>query len=66
MQTYVPATGSPVITVCALIARVLQEDWKVPIAPSGPLVQYPVRAVLGFADADRELVRDRLLRYLNR
>ncbi|MGS0626104.1 phage virion morphogenesis protein, partial [Ralstonia sp. VS2407] len=39
---------------------------KAPVEPGGPLAQYPIRVALGFADADRELVRDRLLRYLNR
>ncbi|MCS6492629.1 phage virion morphogenesis protein, partial [Burkholderia thailandensis] len=48
------------------IARVHQEGQQAPVEPGGPLAQYPVRVVLGFADADRELVRDRLLRYLNR
>ncbi|WP_082874748.1 phage virion morphogenesis protein [Burkholderia sp. MSMB1589WGS] len=48
------------------IARVHQEGQKAPVEPGGPLAQYPVRVVLGFADADRELVRDRLLRHLNR
>ncbi|MCA8165169.1 phage virion morphogenesis protein [Burkholderia cepacia] len=48
------------------IVRVHQEGQKAPVEPGGPLVQYPVRVVLGFSSADRELVRDRLLRYLNR
>lgn len=48
------------------IARVHHEGQKAPVEPGGPLAQYPVRVVLGFADADRELVRDRLLRPLNR
>ncbi|WP_088503455.1 phage virion morphogenesis protein [Burkholderia ubonensis] len=48
------------------IVRVHQEGQKAPVEPGGPLAQYPVRIVLGFAPADRELVRDRLLRYLNR
>ncbi|AGK47869.1 phage virion morphogenesis family protein [Burkholderia thailandensis MSMB121] len=46
------------------IARVHQEGQKAFVEPGGPFAQYPVRVVLGFADADRELVRDRLLRYL--
>nr|WP_241971490.1 phage virion morphogenesis protein [Burkholderia pseudomallei] len=48
------------------IARVHQEGQKAPVEPGGPLARYPVRVVLGFADADRELVRDRLLRYPSR
>ena len=48
------------------IVRVHQEGQKAPVEPGGPLAQYPVRVVLGFSSADRELVRDRLLRYLNR
>jgi phage virion morphogenesis protein len=48
------------------IARVHQEGQRAPVEPGGPVAQYPVRIVLGFASDDRELVRDRLLRYLNR
>ncbi|ONA00779.1 phage tail protein [Burkholderia pseudomallei] len=48
------------------IARVHQEGQQAPVEPGGPLAQYPVRVVLGFADADRELVRDLLLRRLTR
>ncbi|ARK57859.1 virion morphogenesis protein [Burkholderia pseudomallei] len=48
------------------IARVHQEGQKAPVEPGGPLARYPVRVALGFADADRELVRDRLLRYPSR
>jgi phage virion morphogenesis protein len=48
------------------IARVHQEGLRATVEPGGPLAQYPVRVVLGFAGTDRELVRDRLLRYLNR
>lgn len=48
------------------IARVHQEGQKAPVEPGGPLARYPVRIVLGFSQSDRELVRDRLLRYLNR
>ncbi|MBF3746642.1 phage virion morphogenesis protein, partial [Burkholderia pseudomallei] len=43
-----------------------QEGQKAPVEPGGPLAQYPVRVVLGFSDADRELVRDRLTSYLSR
>lgn len=48
------------------IARVHQEGQRAPVEPGGPLAQYPVRVVLGFSESDRELVRDRLLRYLSR
>ncbi|WGS42159.1 phage virion morphogenesis protein [Burkholderia sp. JSH-S8] len=48
------------------IVRVHQDGQKAPVAPHGPLVQYPVRVVLGLTPSDRELVCDRLLRYLNR
>lgn len=48
------------------IARVHQEGQRAPVEPNGPMAQYPVRVLLGFADSDRELVRDRLLRYLTR
>ncbi|ARK88532.1 phage virion morphogenesis protein [Burkholderia pseudomallei] len=48
------------------IARVHQEGQKAPVEPGGPLAQYPVRVLLGFATEDRTLLRDRLSRYLNR
>ncbi|RKU01825.1 phage virion morphogenesis protein [Burkholderia sp. Nafp2/4-1b] len=48
------------------IARVHQEGQLAPVAPGGPLVQYPARVVLGLAPADRERVRERLLHYLSR
>ncbi|CAJ8422770.1 Phage tail completion protein [Burkholderia pseudomallei] len=59
-----PAAGATQRLSC--IARLHQEGQKAPVEPGGPLAQYPVRVVLGFADAGRELVRDRLVRYLVR
>lgn len=48
------------------IARVRQEGQKTPAEPGGPLAQHPGRVVLGLADTDREFVRNRPLRYVNR
>jgi phage virion morphogenesis protein len=48
----------------ARIARVHQEGEAAPVAPGGPEYPYPRRALLGFTDADRELIRDRLLAHL--
>jgi phage virion morphogenesis protein len=44
------------------IVRVHQEGQTSPVAPGGAVTKYPIRIVLGFAAADRELIRDRLLR----
>ncbi|KWC22787.1 phage tail protein [Burkholderia ubonensis] len=48
----------------ARLARVHQFGEKAPVAPGGPEYRYPVRVLLGLSDADRERVRDRLLRHL--
>ncbi|MEI7294431.1 phage virion morphogenesis protein [Paraburkholderia tropica] len=48
----------------ARIARVHQLGELAPVAPGGPNAQYPARRLLGFTDADRELIRDRLLHHL--
>ncbi|PTB19543.1 phage virion morphogenesis protein [Trinickia symbiotica] len=48
----------------ARVARVHQLGEKAPVAPGGPGYRYPVRLVLGLTDAEREMVRDRLLKYM--
>jgi phage virion morphogenesis protein len=49
----------------ARVARVHQFGERAPIEPGGPEYRYPARVLLGFTDADREMIRDRLLRHLN-
>lgn len=48
----------------ARIARVHQEGLRDRAASDAPESRYPRRAMLGFTDTDRDLVRDRLLRHL--
>jgi phage virion morphogenesis protein len=48
----------------ARIALVHQHGITDQVAPGGPRIQYPRREILGFADADRELIRDMLLKHL--
>lgn len=48
----------------ARIAEVHQLGLRDRVQPGGPEVHYPARALLGFTETDRELVRDVLLRIL--
>lgn len=48
----------------ARIARVHQEGLSDAVKPGGPRVTYARRELLGFTNADRELIRDRLLAHL--
>ena len=48
----------------ARIARVHQEGLRDRATPDAPEVRYPQRAPLGFTSADREQIRDQLLRHL--
>jgi phage virion morphogenesis protein len=48
----------------ARIARVHQLGEADRVVPSGPEVRYPARIILGFTDADRELIRDKLLSHI--
>ncbi|WP_321815686.1 MULTISPECIES: phage virion morphogenesis protein [unclassified Paraburkholderia] len=48
----------------ARIARVHQLGELAPVSPGGPNAQYPARRLLGFTDADRELIRDQLLHHI--
>ena len=46
------------------VARVHQYGLIDRVAPHGVGYKYPARALLGFTDADRELIRDMLLRHV--
>lgn len=48
----------------ARIARVAQYGLVDRVSPNGPSVRYPQRQLLGFADADREWIRDYLVQNL--
>jgi len=48
----------------ARIARIHQEGERAPVAPGGPEYTYPARVLLGFTEADREMIRNRLLSQL--
>lgn len=48
----------------ARIARVHHEGLRDRVAKNGPQYQYPARRLLGFSTADRDLIRDSLLRHL--
>lgn len=50
----------------ARIARVHQEGLESEVAPGGPKYRYPMRQLLGLTEADRELIRDKLLEHLVR
>ncbi|MBR7777368.1 phage virion morphogenesis protein [Undibacterium rugosum] len=49
----------------ARIARVHQFGLKDRVARNGPEVQYAERPLLGFSHADRELIKDSLLRHVD-
>ena len=49
----------------ARIARVHQEGLTDRVSKNGPEYKYPVRTLLGFTEADRELIKDSLLRHLD-
>lgn len=46
------------------VARVHQYGLKDRVAPHGVEYKYPARALLGFIDTDRDLIRDMLLRHV--
>ncbi|GAB5098708.1 phage virion morphogenesis protein [Caballeronia sp. HLA56] len=48
----------------ARIARIHQFGETAPVAPGGRDYRYPARTLLGFTDADRELIRDMLLKHI--
>lgn len=48
----------------ARVARVHQFGETERVAPGGPKYQYPARVLLGIAEPDRKLIRDKLLKHL--
>lgn len=48
----------------ARIARVHQDGQRAPVAPRGPQYRYPARVLLGLAEIDLALIRERLLVHL--
>lgn len=62
------ATGQEAVVAitgrAARIAQVHQHGLRDQVKPGGPSVIYPRRELLGLTDADREMVRDRLLDHL--
>ena len=50
----------------ARLARVHQEGETSEVTRGGRSYKYPVRQLLGFTDADREMIRDKLLEHLAR
>ena len=48
------------------IARVHQEGLRDRVERNGPVVQYPVRELLGLADADVAVISDLILDHLSR
>jgi phage virion morphogenesis protein len=48
----------------ARLARTHQLGLSDRVAPGGPDYRYPARVLLGFSEADRELIRDVLLKHL--
>lgn len=46
------------------VARIHQFGAKAPVTPGGPVYHYPARLLLGFADLDREMLCEALLRHL--
>lgn len=47
------------------IARVHQDGQADEVRPGGPKVRYPQRVLLGFTDADHELIRDLILQHVS-
>jgi phage virion morphogenesis protein len=50
----------------ARVARVHQFGESDRVSPGGPEYKYPVRALLGLTDADRDMIRDMLLAHLTK
>ncbi|CAE6841703.1 hypothetical protein R69746_06954 [Paraburkholderia aspalathi] len=50
----------------ARVARVHQLGETDRVAPGGVEYRYPARVLLGFTDAEREMIRDRLLQHLTK
>lgn len=50
----------------ARVARVHQYGESDRVAKGGPMYKYPARVLLGFSDADREMIRDLVLKHLTK
>lgn len=50
----------------ARLARVHQFGERSRVAPGGPEYKYPARMLLGMTEADRELIRDLLLKHITK
>lgn len=50
----------------AHIARVHQEGLSDRVTPTGMIYQYPARRLIGFTNADRQMIRDELVNHLSR
>jgi phage virion morphogenesis protein len=48
----------------AALARVHQDGESAQVRPGGPRYKYPVRQLLGFTAAERDMIRDKLLAHL--
>jgi phage virion morphogenesis protein len=48
----------------ARVARIHQFGESDRVSPHGPEYKYPARVLLGFSDADREMIRDLLLKHI--
>jgi phage virion morphogenesis protein len=48
----------------ARLARIHQEGLASEVEAGGPVYQYPIRQLLGFSQAERDLIRDKLLEHL--
>lgn len=50
----------------ARVARIHQLGERDRVAPHGAEYKYPARVLLGFTDAEREMIRDELLKHLTK
>ncbi|MEM5451893.1 phage virion morphogenesis protein [Paraburkholderia guartelaensis] len=50
----------------ARVARVHQYGESDRVAKGGPMYKYPARVLLGFSDADRDMIRDLVLKHLTK
>ena len=50
----------------ARVARVHQLGESDRVAPRGPQYRYPARVLLGFTSADRDMIRDTLLKHITK
>lgn len=50
----------------ARLARIHQDGETAEVAPGGTAYRYPVRQLLGFTAAEREMIRDKLLEHIGK